>query len=269
MQRVLQDPDPLLRQTAAAYFPASDSAVLLQSLAPLLGDHVKSVRMEAANRLSSVPKTRFDETRLTLFTGALNEYRLSQEYVADFPTGRFSLGNFYNNTGEKQKAIENYRQALIIDNLFYPAKINLALLYYGQGKQEPAETLFLDLVKNHPDVPEGSYYLALLYGEQKRYAEAIVVLEKAVDKPGVNPRIYYNLGLLYQSTGRNDQAEATLMKGLAMDPCNFDLLYALFTFHLKQDGRRNAASILERLRTCFPGEPAVQELAREFNRRGA
>ena len=90
------------------------------------------------------------------------------EYVADFPTGRYNLGNFYSKRKEFSRAEENYREAIDIDNLFYPAKVNLAILYYQQGKAEPAERLFRDLIANHSDLTEGYYYLALLYGEQKR-----------------------------------------------------------------------------------------------------
>ena len=151
--------------------------------------------------------------------------------MADFPTGRYNLGNFYSRTKNYPLAEMNYLEAIRIDNLFYPAKVNLALLYYQQGKVIPAESMFSDLVANHPELTDGFYYLALLYGEQKRYEEAIALLEKAAAIPRANPRIWYNLGLLYQMTGRMEKCEATLLKGLSMDPCNFDLtLYAVIHF---------------------------------------
>ena len=122
------------------------------------------------------------------------------------------------------------------------------------------------MISKHPEVVDGYYYLALLYGEQKKYSEAITLLETASSNPEANSRILYNLGLLYQQTGQNDKAEAALVKGLGMDPCNFDLLYALFAFHMNLNDRVKAASYTEKLITCFPDEKQVQDLYNDFKK---
>ncbi len=138
------------------------------------------------------------------------------------------------------------------------------MIYYQQGKMEQAEKLFLDLVKNHPDVQNGFYYLALLYGEQKKYTEAIDLLETALTRQGDPVRICYNLGLLYQVTGQDAKCVSTLEKGLILEPCNYELLYALFAFHMNRNDRRNAAPVIEKLSKCFPGEKVVQDMASQF-----
>ncbi|MCX6247393.1 MAG: multiheme c-type cytochrome [Bacteroidetes bacterium] len=266
VRKALNDPDPLLRYTAVENFIGTDSAGLLKVMAPLLNDPVKSVRMEAANRLSTFRKEAFSGIQYRLFRDALEEYKRSLEYVADFPTGRYNLGNFYSKSGEIAGAEENYREAVAIDNLFYPAKTNLAILCYQEGKTVEAEKLFLDLVANHPRQTEGYYYLALLYGEQKKYAEAIALLEKASALSTTNERIFYNLGLLYQMTGQDTKCEATLLKGLGLDPCNYDLLYALFTFYMKKGERAKATPWIEKMVTCYPNEKPVQQLYIDFMR---
>ena len=264
VRKALNDPDPLLRREATENYIADDSAGLIRILVPLLGDPVKTVRMEAAYRLSAYRKDAFNETQYRLFCKALEEYKSSLEYLADFPSGRYNLGNYYAKIKDLPKAEENYREAIALDNLFYPAKINLAILYYQQGKMVPAEELFNDLVTNHPEVSEGHYYLALLYGEQKRYPEAIALLETASTKPGTNPRIWYNLALLYQMTGQNDKCEATFLKGLRQDPCNYDLLYANYSFYMNQNNRTKAQPVIQKLKSCFPGEKSVQDMYQDF-----
>ncbi len=265
VRRALNDPDPLLRYTAVEHYMPGDSAGLLRSLAPLLSDPVKSVRMEAANRLSTYNKSAFNEIVYPLFLKALDEYKKSQEYVADFPTGRHNLGNYYSKTKDLAKAEENYREAIAIDNLFFPAKVNLALIYYQQGKADEAERLFTDLVENHPEVQDGYYYLALLYGEQKRYSGAIGLLEKAIALQGTNTRIYYNLGLIYQITGQDEKCVATLQKGLNADPCNYDMLYALYAFYMNKNEREKAAPCIDQLKNCFPEEKSVQDMYNQFH----
>jgi len=268
VSNALKDPDPLLRLAAAENYMANDSASLFKVLVPLLNDPIKSVRMEAASRLMTYPKSAFNEIQFKALNKALDEYRKSQEYVADFPTGRYNLGNYYSKLNNIAKAEENYQEALAIDNLFFPAKTNLALLYYRQGKTEQAAALFNDLVINHPDAMDGYYYLALLYSEQQKYAQAISLLETATTKPACNARIYYNLGLLYQMTSANEKCETTLVKGLALDPGNFDILYALFAFHVKQNNPAKAESYIEQLKTWYPNDKQVQEMYVQFRRKG-
>ena len=265
LRKALKDPDPLLRYTAVENYSGTDSAELIRTLSPLLSDPVASVRMEAANRLATCSSSAFNATVYPYFIKSLDEYRKSLEYSADFPVGRYNLGNYYSKRHDPVKAEENFREAIAIDNLFTPAKINLAIICYQQNRAGEAENLLADLVANHPEVTDAPYYLALLYGEQKRYPEAIRLLESAISKssPG-NNRLYYNLGLLYQMTGQDDKALSTFEKGLSAEPCNFDLLYALFAFHAKSNNRGKAMVYLDRLRTCYPDEKRVRDLYNQF-----
>ena len=145
-----------------------------------------------------------------------------------------------------------------MDNQFYPAKSNLALLYYNQGKLDEAENLFLDLINNHEEYTEGYYYLGLLYAEQQRYKESAEYLEKAVRQQNPNPRVYYNLGLVYQQLNENKKAETILMDGYKLQPYNFDLIFALSDYYLKQKNFTKALSYANELKTMFPSRPEGQ-----------
>jgi len=267
VRKACGDPDPLLRYTAVEDFMAADSAELMRTISPLLDDPVKAVRMQAANRLSTYKKENFNDIQYRLFVKALDEYRKSQEYVADFPTGRYNLGNFYAKLNDLPKAEANYREAIRIDDLFYPAKANLVIIYYQEGKTDSVIRLCRNMIATNPDLTDGYYYMALLYGEQKKYPEAVALLETASKKPGSNTRILYNLGLLYQMTGQNEKCVATLTRGLANDPCSFDILYSLYAFYMNRYDRAKAAPYVEKLKTCFPGEKHVQEIYNDFTRK--
>jgi predicted CXXCH cytochrome family protein len=267
VKKACGDPDPLLRYTAVENFTPPDSTELFCILSPLLDDPVKAVRMQAANRLSTFRKEIFNEIQLRLFLRALEEYKKAQEYVADFPTGRYNLGNFYAKLKDLPKAEENYREAIRIDELFYPAKTNLVLIYYQEGKTDSVVRLCLEMIAHNPESSDGYYYLALLYGEQKRYMEAIELLESASSRARGNMRILYNLGLLYQMTGQNEKCVATFSKGLEIDPCSFEILYALYAFFMNRNERDRAAPYVEKLKTCFPNEKQVQAMCKAFVRK--
>ncbi len=264
IRTALNYPDPLLRYTAVRNYTPADSATLLKYLAPLLNDPIRSVRTETANRLSTFRETAFNEFQLPAFRKALDEYKKSLEYVADFPTGRYNLGNYYSRLNDPARATEHYAEALALDKQFYPARINLGIISYTQGNAGQAERLFKEMVALHPEMTEGYYYLALIYAEQRRNQEATGLLESAARLPETNPRIFYNLGLLYQAAGRNTEAAATYEKGLSIDPCNYDLLYALYAFHMNQNDREKSKIVIEKLKSCYPNEQRVQELYRGF-----
>jgi tetratricopeptide (TPR) repeat protein len=185
---------------------------------------------------------------------------LTLEYTADFPSGKYNLGNFYSNKGDFIKAEKFYKDAIKADNMFYPAKSNLAMLYYNNGELNKAEEIFFDLIKNHPEYNEGEYYLGLLYAEQKRYKEAADVLEKATLNDNVNPRIYYNLGLIYQYLNNPSKAESSLLKSYSLSPDEFDVLYALATFYIQREKFQNAIRYADEIKTKFPSNPAGDQL---------
>ena len=73
----------------------------------------------------------------------MEEYLKSLIYTADFPTGKYNLANYYSNKQDFVKAEKLYNDAIKGIAYFYPAKSNLALLYYNQGKLQRQRNYFL------------------------------------------------------------------------------------------------------------------------------
>ncbi len=262
---MLSNPEPIIRERAVDAFNTSDANELVKIIYPLLNDQIKMVRIAAASKLSILDKGFFTDEQFKKLNEVLDEYRLTLEYTADFPTGRYNLGNFYSNIGEYVKAEKFYLDAIKMDNNFYPAKSNLALLYYNQGKLIDAENLFLELIKNHSDYTQGEYYLGLLYAERQRYNEAVKILEQATLRENVNPRIYYNLGLIYQYLNNKEKAEASLLKAYSISPDQFDIIYALADFYIKSGNYTKAMKYADELKIKFPSNPAAEELIKYLN----
>ena len=257
--------EPLIRERAIDAYYTTDARQLIRIISPLLNDPIRMVRIAAAAKLSVVKKEYFTDEQFKKLNEVLNEYLQSINYTADFPTGKYNLGNFYSDQGDQLKAENFYKDAIKMDNNFYPAKSNLALLYYNLGKMKEAENLFLDLIKNHPEYTQGEYYLGLLYAEQKKYKEAADVLEKAAQKKDANNRIYYNLGIIYQYLNESKKAEASLLKADLIYPNQFDITYALADFYIKKGDYTKAMKYAEELKIKFPSNPASSQLLNFIN----
>jgi Tfp pilus assembly protein PilF len=236
------------------HFNVSDPKRQAELLSSMLYDPVKSVRIEAARRMTEIADPQLSEAQQKIFQSCLTDYQKSMEYSADFAFGRYNLGNLYVALKQPQNAVENYRAAIKIDDLFYPAKANLAMLYNQMGKNNEAEILLREVVSNHPEIYDVHYSLGLLLAEKKQYEEAATYLKMAVGGMPERARIHYNLGLLLQHLKRDSDAEASLLKAQELEPDNLDYLYALADFYLKRNKLQQARSIAEEMVVRHPGQ---------------
>jgi tetratricopeptide (TPR) repeat protein len=105
-----------------------------------------------------------------------------------------------------------------------------------------------------------------LYAEQKRYKEAADILEEATKKPNVNPRIYYNLGLIYQYLKEEKKAESSLLKAYSVSPNEFDVIYALADFYIKKGNKNTALKYADEIDKKFPSNPAGTQMINYINK---
>ena len=94
------------------------------------------------------------------------------EYSLDFAFAGHNLGNLAARLGDVAEAERHYRTAVSIDDLFYPAKANLAVLLNAQGRNDEAESLLRSILEAYPEQHDVAYSLGLLLAEMGRYVEA-------------------------------------------------------------------------------------------------
>ncbi|HHJ10972.1 MAG TPA: tetratricopeptide repeat protein [Bacteroidetes bacterium] len=265
IQQAFSDPESIIREAAVRSLPILSQEQFKEALLPMLNDPVKAVRIQAAFRLSSLPRRQINGKYQKAFDKTLKEYQESMLYMGDFASSRHNLGMLYANLGQTANAITNYEEAIRIDNLFFPAKINLALLYNQTGQNDKAEKMLLDVIHHEPDFDQGYYYLGLLMAEKKDYNKALSYLLEAVRRMPDYIRINYNIALLYQQMGKKNEAEKYLLKCLQAEPDNFDYLLAAATFYLhlgdKDKARRYASLLTEK----YPQNPAGKNILNILN----
>ncbi len=127
--RALADENALVRYTAVNIAGAETAEKLVDLLAPLLFDPIRSVRIMAASRLADAPAELLKPYQLEALVTGLEEYQEAMAYSLDFSFAGFNLGNLYARLGGAAKAERYYLSAIDIDELFpgqpgHPAEFN-------------------------------------------------------------------------------------------------------------------------------------------------
>jgi len=262
----LADEEPIIRQTAVEFLPATNLEDLVNKLAPLLFDPVRAVRTLAGSRLAGAPDQLLKPYQREQLAEVIAEHVADMRYSLDFAFAGHNLGNLYGQLGEIDRAIVAYRSAIEVDDLFFPAKMNLAVLYNSAGRNDEAEVLLREVLEAYPEEAQADYSLGLLLAEMGRLDEAVVFLERAAVLQPDRARAHYNSGLALQALGRIDEAGAALLRAVEVDPVNLDYLYALADHHARAGNLRAALVVAEQMIAIHPESPIGRDLKAQLER---
>jgi predicted CXXCH cytochrome family protein len=260
LRRALVDEEALLRRTAAATLRITDPAERVARLAPLLADPLRAARLDAAAALAGTPPDLLKPYQAKALEKGLTEYEAAMGYMLDFAGNAHNLGNLWARRSDPAKAEAFYRRALAVDDLFFPAKSNLALLLAQQGKGDEAEKLLREVVEAYPSNGEGAYSLGLLLAEKGDIAGAATFLSRAAAGLPRDARVHYNAGLALARAGREAEAERALRRAAELDPARGDLLFALGEFLLRRGRFAEAEACADRLLAARPGDANARAL---------
>ena len=259
----LDDPDPLVRATAAGGLDPLGLPARRAALEPLLADPVRAVRVEAARVLAEAWSGDGAPAPGDPLAAAAAEYLDAQAAVADVAPARLGLGAVRERQGAQDRAETEYRAALSLDPRFTPARFNLANLLNAQGRNPEAETVLRQGIGYDPDEPELHYSLGLLLAEEDRLDEAIESLARAA-VPTARARVHYNYGLALQLAGRLDEAEAALGEARRRDDRDPDVALALARLLMDRQRWSEAEELAAALVRLLPGAPGPQRLLNEI-----
>jgi tetratricopeptide (TPR) repeat protein len=248
----MNESEPIIRYNAVHTFSSNDMQLLLKSMLPLLNDPIKSIRMEAAFKLSALPKESIPKEKQIILKSVINEYFEAMKYSADFAGSQLNMGILNSNLQNFEAAASHYYESIEIDSLFYPAKVNLSIVLNQLGRNDEAENILRDMIEHHPEFHDSYYSLGLLLAEKQNYDEAIKYLQKASELLPNRARIFYNLGLLLQFQQKTREAEKVLLKAKEIEPNSLDYHYALADHYIKNEDYEKAKKVAEEIKIKFP-----------------
>jgi len=260
INRVLQDPDALVRMAALRLLESAPPPQRLPLAAPFLTDPVRAVRIEAARVLAPVPKQVMPPAQQKSFDNALAEYIAAQYYNAERPESWLNLGLLYAQRGETQQSIANYRTAIELDPEFVPAYVNLADVFRALNHDDDGERLLRTAVGKQPGNPDAQHALGLTLVRKKEMNAALKHLKRAAELQPDNPRYSYVYAIALHSTGDASGALKILERAQQTNPNNLDILFALVTMNLETGDSARARAHLRRLKTLTPDDPRLPQL---------
>lgn len=143
----------------------------------------------------------------------------------------YIMGVMYDDLGELDIAVDEYRKALQSDKQAAGVRLNLAAALIKKNELGQAITELHTVSRYYPDAVEPHAILALIYSSQDKIDEATAeyeaALKKATKLQPKNAAIYKNLGLVYLQQKRFEEARATYELVISLNPDDAQAYFAL------------------------------------------
>lgn len=151
---------------------------------------------------------------------AINEFRKALEAEPQNAAALLGLARVYEEMGQKSEAENTYVRALDSSPYAWTHFNALANFYIRQERYGDAEVQFRRALKLTPDSHALYTNLGIVLRRQKRYAEAIEMFRRSI---ATNPsyQAHLNLGHLFYSQGRFRQAIESYDRALQLNNRNF------------------------------------------------
>ena len=207
----------------------------------------------------------FSEQDRKLFREVFRELKKRYEHNLDRPESHLSLGILAENQGDALLAEEHYRSAIIREDTYVPARMNLATLLSRRGRNREAEKLLREAIRYQPTWGQVHYSLGLLLAEDRsRLPEATRALVKASTYSPDNPRIFNNLAIAYWQLGEVESSVSSFIRAVNLDSANPEYLQNLVQLLMQNKRWREALPYAQKMAGLMPGNPRVQMLIQQI-----
>ncbi len=134
--------------------------------------------------------------------------------------GHEALAYYYNNHGERDKEIEEWKKAIAL--IEKPRYIkNLGVVYIEVGKYQKAAWQLEKVLEKDPNDHLTHSDLGKVYVALGRYEEAKHRFQKAIELQPDNPIYYENLGFFFLNLKSYEESKKVFKKGLEIDSSYF------------------------------------------------
>jgi superkiller protein 3 len=137
------------------------------------------------------------------------------------PDAHYNLGLLYEEKGDLNEAMEEYKKEIEIHPRAYPAHFNLALLYRKMGLLRDQVRELREAIDSNKKYARAYLFLAKAYCDlNENYDEAISLVKKGLEldpEADSAPLGHYILADIYNRLGRHEDYSSELKKGKLLD----------------------------------------------------
>ena len=267
IKAAIADPSALVRSAVPRSLPATPSRAVVQAAAPLLGDPVRAVRVEAARALAGADPNTLTAEQRNAFDSAYRELVAGEMVDADRPEAHLNLGLLDLRRQLPAEAEAEYRTALRLDPNFVPALANLADLDRLRGQDQQGAELLRKALHIEPKNADIHHSLGLLLVRQHNYAEALSELRQASELAPDNARYAYVYAIALNSAGGAADAMALLERTHRQHPADPDILVGLVSIARDSGDVATALRYARELSEQHPTDMQVRALVLDLERR--
>lgn len=263
------DPNPLVRAAMPRALPPILTPAMVRAAAPLLGDPVRAVRIEAARALAGSDPNAMTAEQQTAYAAAYLELYEAEMIDAERPEAHLNLGLLEMRLRHVSAAQEHYQAALRLDQNFTPALVNLADLDRMRGLNEDSVALLRKASEIEPRNPEIRHSLGLALVRVHDTANAIAELRQASELAPDHARYAYVYAIALNSIGDGASAMELLEASHKRHPADRDTLTALVSIAREQGDIAKALDHARELATLDPADTQLQMLILDLERQQA
>ncbi|MEJ2315839.1 MAG: ammonia-forming cytochrome c nitrite reductase subunit c552 [Gammaproteobacteria bacterium] len=244
----LEDESPMVRLAGTRVLDSLPDELRIPLAARRLDDPVRTIRMEAARVLASAPEEALTESQRDSLDRAMEEYRQALMVNAERAESQTSLGDLLVRTGDQAGATQAYLKAVELDPTFIPAYANHADFLRHQGRDDSAEERLRAALEVDSQSAAIHHALGLTLVRRKSLDEAVEHLRLASELSPDDARYVYVYAVALESLGQRGNAIDILTTSHERHPGNRDILSALASFHMKQGDQEKASEYFAKLK---------------------
>ena len=141
--------------------------------------------------------------------------------------GHKLLAEIYEKEGGQRKAVDEYMQAIDINQQDYDTYYKVANLLTDLDKKDEATKMLTNLLNKKPDHTEATIALGDLLIEQENYKEAANIYIEALKHNPTNYDLNYNLGIVYTMLNDFPSAKMYYEKAAELNTIAYNTKYSL------------------------------------------
>ena len=193
---------------------------------------------------------------------ALPEFGRALSLNPTFDQALLGLGRAHFLLGQDKPAAESLELALHLDPRNFLARLALAKVYWRQNLPAKAEPELAQVVKEHPELPEGNADYAIILAKLGKYREAMPHFERALAAQYRDAVLYNYLGISYGELGEPGKAREAYQQAVALNPGYAAAYLNLALLSRKQNQPEEARQYFQK--TCQLSATLCHQYAAQF-----